>query len=121
MHAWIGKAFVIIGIIHSVFGFAVFRTSIAEIIGDGILNSVTGDPARQVAFWFLFFGFLGIITGLIIDWCERTVSMLPDFLGWTLFAFAAAFVIIMPKSGAWMVFVPAIGAIWRSFDGKLSL
>lgn len=119
MHAWIGKAFVFIGIVHSIFGFVIFRSTIADFIGDGILNSVSGRPDREVAFWFLFFGFLGIITGILTDWCERTFGLLPDFLGWALFAFAAAFVIIMPKSGAWMVFIPAIGAIWRSLDGKL--
>jgi len=121
MYVWIGKAVIFIGIVHSIFGFVVFRSEISQIFSEGLVNSVDGQPDREAAFWFLFFGFLGIITGLVIDWCEDTVGTLPGFLGWSLFAFTVLFVIIMPKSGAWMLLVPAVGAIWRSLDGNLSL
>lgn len=120
MYAWIGKAIVFICIVHSIFGFVIFRSEISQIFSEGLVNTVDRQPDREAAFWFLFFGFLGIITGLVIDWCEDTVGALPAFLGWSLFAFAVLFVIIMPKSGAWMLLVPAIGAIWRSLDGRLS-
>ncbi len=120
MNAWIGKAVVFISIIHSIFGLVVFRSAVSKIAAEGFLDSVHGHADREIAFWFLFFGFLGIITGLMVDWGERTVGTLPAFLGWALLVFAVGFVIIMPKSGAWMLFVPALGAIWRSLDGQLS-
>lgn len=119
MDAWIGKAVIFISIIHNIFGLVVFRSAVSGIAADGFVNTVSGAE-RSIAFWFLFFGFLGMITGLMIDWSERAIGTLPGFLGWSLLAFAVVFVIIMPKSGAWMLFIPAVGAIWRSLDGQLS-
>lgn len=114
MQAWIGKSIIFIGIVHSIFGFVVFRATLAEIITDGVLNTVNGQPKREFVFWFLFFGFMAIIAGAVIDWCERKFGVLPDFLGWSLFALALVCVTIMPVSGGWTILVPAIGAILRS-------
>lgn len=114
MRSWIGKSVVFIGIVHSVFGFVVFRSTIRVLVGEGLVNTVNGQPEREFAFWFLFFGFMAIIAGLLIDWCERNFGMLPSFLGWSLLALTFVCVTIMPVSGAWAIFVPAIGAIMRS-------
>lgn len=116
MHAWIGKSVVFIGIVHTVFGFVVFRSTLAELVRDGLVNTVNGQPEREFAFWFLFFGFMAIIAGALIDWCDRTVKALPAFLGWSLLALTVVCVTIMPVSGAWALFVPAIGAIFGPLD-----
>lgn len=115
MRSWIGKSVVFIGIVHSVFGFFVFRSTIRELVGEGLVNTVNGQPEREFAFWFLFFGFMAIIAGLLIDWCEKTVGTLPGFLGWSLLALTVVCVTIMPISGAWAIFVPAIAAIMRNY------
>ena len=114
MKAWIGKAVVFIGIVHTIFGFVVFRSTLAELVTEGIFNTVNGQPDREFAFWFLFFGFMAIIVGLVVDWCERKIGELPNFFGWSLLALTALLVTIMPVSGGWAVFVPAIAAIYRS-------
>lgn len=119
MNTWIGKAVVFISVIHTIYGLVVFRSAVTKIAAEGFFNAVSGYQEREIAFWFLFFGFLCGIAGLMIDWSERAIGALPGFLGWSLLAFSVAFVIIMPKSGAWMLFVPAVGAIWRSLDGQL--
>ncbi len=120
MQAWIGKSIIFIGIVHSVFGFVVFRSILAELVSDGLINTVNRQPDREFAFWFLFFGFMAIIAGALIDWCERNVGTLPRFLGWSLLAMTAVCVTIMPVSGAWSIFVPAIGAILRSHSSAHS-
>ena len=114
MLAWIGKSIIFIGIIHSIFGFVVFRSTIAELFREGVVNTVNGQPDREFAFWFLFFGFMAIIAGALTDWCERRFGRLPGFLGWSLLAMTVALVTIMPISGAWMLFVPSVAAIFRS-------
>lgn len=114
MRAWIGKSIIFIGIVHSVFGFVVFRSILAELVSEGLINTVNGQPEREFAFWFLFFGFMAIIAGLMIDWCERNFAMLPGFLGWSLLALTVICVTIMPISGAWSLLVPAFGAVFRS-------
>ncbi len=113
MQAWIGKSIIFIGIVHSLFGFVVFRSTLAGLLRDGLVNTVNGQPEREFAFWFLFFGFMAIISGTLVDWCERIYEKLPGFLGWSLLALTAALVILMPVSGGWSLFIPAIGAILR--------
>ncbi len=114
MQVWIGKSIMIIGAIHSAFGFVVFRSILAEIIGEGLVNTVNGQPLREFAFWFLVFGFLAIIFGALVDWCERQGVKLPKFFGWSLLALTLIVVTIMPISGGWLLLIPAIGAILRS-------
>lgn len=114
MQAWIGKSVVFIGIVHSVFGFVVFRSTLAELVREGLVNTVNGQPKREFVFWFLFFGFMAIIAGALTDWCERNFGKLPGFLGWSLLALTLTCVTIMPVSGAWLLFVPAVGAIFRA-------
>lgn len=111
--AWIGKSIIIIGAIHSTFGFVVFRSTLAALAGEGWLNTVNGQPEREFVFWFIAFGFLAIIFGATADWIERQNLILPKFFGWSLLALALVIVTIMPVSGGWLVFVPAVGAIVR--------
>jgi hypothetical protein len=120
MRSWIGKSVVFIGVVHSVFGFVVFRSTLGELVGEGLVNTVNGQPEREFAFWFLFFGFMAIIAGALIDWCERNFGVLPGFLGWSLLALTVVCVGIMPVSGAWAIFVPAIGAIMRTLKSERS-
>ena len=72
MKAWIGKSVLFIGIIHSVFGFIVFRGIIAEFGRELLLNTVGGQPDREAAFWFLFSGFALLIIGGLIQF-KRTL------------------------------------------------
>jgi polyferredoxin len=114
MQAGIGKSIIVIGGIHSAFGFVVFRSTLAEIIREGLVNTVNGQPIREFAFWFIVFGFLAIIFGTFVDWCERQSVKLPKFFGWSLLALTLIIVTIMPISGGWLLFIPTIGAILRS-------
>lgn len=119
MRAWIGKSIIFIGIVHSVFGTAVYSDEIAAIFSNGIFDTVDGHVERQIAFWFLFFGFTAIIAGLLADWCERHFRRLPGFFGVSLLLMASAFVVLMPVSGAWLLFVPAVATILRSIAADI--
>lgn len=113
MQAWIGKAIAIIGAIHSIFGFVVFRSIVGEIVREGFINTLGDAPSKNLAFWFIFFGFIVFTFGLFVDWCERRIGKLPGFFGWSLLALTLIIVAIMPKSGGWALFIPAVGAILR--------
>lgn len=115
MRAWIGKAIAIIGIIHTIYGFVDYRATFAEIIDRGIINTINGEPLRDLAFWFVYFGLTIIVFGLFVDWCERKFNALPRFLGWSLLALTIIIVTMMPNSGGWAFFIPSLGAIYRQY------
>jgi hypothetical protein len=108
---WIGRAVLAIGALHTAVGLVMFRRTLAELVADGIVNTVHGQPVREFAFWFLFFGLLAMLLGALIDWCEQEPRPLPAFLGLSLLALFVACVTIMPASGGWLIAVPAWGAL----------
>ena len=111
MTRWIGRAVVAIGALHTVIGLVMFRKTLGELMADGLVNTVHGQPMREYAFWFLFFGLLAGLLGALIDWCEQEPRPLPAFLGLSLLALFIACVTIMPASGGWLIAAPALGAL----------
>jgi hypothetical protein len=114
MRAWIGKTIIAIGVLHTLVGVFAFRTRLGDFLHEGLVNSVEGSAEREYAFWFLVCGIVWTILGAVVNWAERTGLPFPRFLGWAIFFFASAVVVMMPASGAWLLLVPAIGAIHRS-------
>lgn len=116
MKVWIGKTVALIGIIHTVFGFFVFWNVIGEIIAEGFFDTVQEQDNRNYALWFIFFGFITVILGLLVNYLEGSNIALPRFLGWSLLALTLFLVAIMPISGGWLLLIPAGGAIYRQFQ-----
>ena len=52
MKNWVGKSIITIGIIHTIFGFVVFNSTVIEIFREGLLNTVNGQAMREWVFWF---------------------------------------------------------------------
>ena len=108
---WIGRWIAVAGLIHAAFGLVVFRSTYREILGDGLFHTVNGQLDRELAFWFLFFGLLAIVLGLLVDSCEARQMDLPSFFGWSLLGLTVFCLIVMPISGGWLLLPPAVGAI----------
>ena len=111
MKRWIGRTLVAIGAVHTVFGVVVFSPVWAALFHEGVWNTVNQQPLREAAYWFLFFGFVVLLLGALVDWCEAQQRRLPAFLGWGLLAMTLGGVVVMPVSGMWLALVPAIGLI----------
>ena len=112
--AWIGKALFFVGVVHSLFGLVALRSILGVLWDEGLINTVNGQPDREFAFWFIAFGILTMILGAFVNSCEKRNVPFPRFFGWTLLAFTAVIVTIMPISGGWLVLIPAIGAVFRT-------
>jgi len=115
MKPWIGKSLIVIAIIHTLIGIGlgVSEGIFAEMLGEGLVNTVVQQYDRNAAFWFLYSGFgLGLL-GMLLDWCERRLRETPRFLGWALLALTVPGVVIMPQSGLWLVFIPTVGLLLR--------
>jgi Family of unknown function (DUF6463) len=113
MRGWIGKSIIAIGLIHVCYGVAVFQRILGILFEEGLINSVNGQPNRELAFWFIAFGVVLVLLGALADYCEQGAS-LPQFFGWALLVFTALVLLIMPASGGWLLLIPSIGAIVRS-------
>lgn len=116
MRPWIGKYIAGVGVVHSVFGLILFRGVFAGLLRDGLVNTVSRQPDRGFAFWFVDIGFFWILLGAVLDRCERGGHPLPRFLGAALGALALAGAVIMPVSGWWLFFIPAAALLFRSRD-----
>ncbi len=113
MKIWIGKSLIIIGIIHSVFGCVVYNGVIGELTNEMLFNTINRQSERLAAFWFFFTGFTLIIIGGLINWAERKQLELPLFLKWSFLSLTLMGCFIMPASGLWLMFVPALGLVLR--------
>ena len=113
MKHWIGKSVLAIGLIHSIFGIVFLGRIFGVLLGEGLFNTVNGQMDREAFFWFMYFGFAMMILGAFINWNEQRGYPLPAFLGIALMAITLVAVIIMPASGAWLLFAPSIGLLMR--------
>ena len=108
---WIGKGIALIGAIHTAVGVGGFRNVIGEIAAQGMFNTVNGQPEREFAFWFIFFGLIAVLLGAVVAWTANRVGEIPPFLGWSLLTLTVVGVVIMPLSGFWLLIVPTVGAL----------
>ena len=108
-NGWIGRAILGIGVIHTMFGLWFMRRTLAELLAEGLFNTVHGQPTREATFWFLFTGFALLVLGALVHWLETRGIAMPAFLGWSLLVLTAAGIFVMPASGFWLLLAPVAG------------
>ena len=127
-----GKTMLATGLLHQTVGFLAgfgvlspgsgpARNLFAEIARDGVVGAVEPDPQRQTFFWFLFFGFLILSLGWLMDRLETAEQPLPAALGWQLLAIALAGGLLIPASGFWLVVPQGAWVLWRARRAKGAL
>lgn len=114
MKPWIGRWLIAVSAVHTVFAVAVFGDVLAAIARRGFFNAVGNDPLTGAVAWFVLFGAVLFVCGLAVAALEKPLSMgLPKSIGWSLLALGAVGVTLMPASGFWLVFPPAIAVLVR--------
>ena len=109
MKGWSGILLVATAGVHFVFGIVQYGEPLREIVADGVLNAIGGDPARLTTFWFFFFGFVLALLGQALFWIERRMGRRPPaFLGWQMLGVATLGGVAIPASGFWLVVPQAI-------------
>ena len=111
---WIGRWVIGVAIVHTVAAAVFFPRILADMLGRGVFNTVGADPMANVAAWFLLFGAILAVFGMALTALERA----PQFeaarpLGVATLLLAVTGVILMPASGFWLAFPPAIGLLRR--------
>ncbi len=112
MKNWIGKWLVGVSILHTAFAVAAYGKVYASMAASGIVGSGLRSALNSAASWFLLFGLLTLALGLAASALERSSHPLPKSLGIVLLALAACGVVLMPVSGFWLMFPPALVLLW---------
>jgi hypothetical protein len=115
MKHWIGPWLIGVSVIHTAFAMLLFSEVLLGVISRGLFDSVGTDPLVGAVVWFVLFGALLFICGLAVWGLERVLDgALPASLGWSLLILALLGVILMPDSGFWLAFPPAITILIRN-------
>ena len=118
MQRFTGHTLLAVGVLHTLLGLLGFAAPLAAIARDGFVNAVDPHPDRQAACWVLLAGVLLMTLGHSARWAQRRTGTLPPALGWTLLAIAAAGAVLMPVSGFWLLFPPALLALAAARQGR---
>lgn len=116
---WIGRWLIGVSAGHTLFAVVMFNEDLLSVVRRGVFNTVGTDPMVAAVVWFVLFGAILFICGLAVSALEKSSpSPLPKSLGWSLLALAMLGVILMPMSGFWLVFPPAIAVLARKSNAQ---
>lgn len=119
MKKCVGRWLIGVSAIHTVFAIAVFGSVLASIVERGVFNTVGADPMTGAVVWFALFGAMLFVCGLAIAALEEASSgQIPRSIGWSLLVMAVVGVVLMPASGFWLVFPPAVAVLVRKSNQK---
>jgi len=111
MKNWKGKWLMFVAAVHTAFALYAFSNSYLTIIDNGVFNSVTSAPLG-LSVWFILFGVVLFILGLSVLEIDKTVNAeLPKTIGLSILLLTILGVILMPASGFWLMFPPAIAML----------
>ncbi|GLR12065.1 hypothetical protein GCM10007907_08550 [Chitinimonas prasina] len=122
MKQWIGRWLIGVAVIHTVFGVVVFGKELLGIVQRGVFDTVGTDPMTGAVVWFVLFGAVLFICGQAVSRLEASSPAgLPKGMGWSLLALGVLGVVLMPASGFWLVFPPAIAMLVKRGGAKPAL
>ena len=112
MKRWIGLWIMGTSVIHTLFALVVFRETWIQVVANGIFDTVKDSFEVGAPVFFLLWGLLYFVFGLVIHALEKAkTTPLPKSLGWGLLINAIVAVVLIPQSGFWLLFPPAIAVI----------
>lgn len=76
MKRWIGKWIMVVAVVHIAVSISFFGETYSQLIQTGLFNSVTSEKSG-LAVWFLLFGFMLFIFGLLCDAIESNDNFGP--------------------------------------------
>ncbi|MQA37434.1 DUF6463 family protein [Rugamonas aquatica] len=111
MKNWIGKWLMFVALGHTAVAIALFSNGYREVMAQGFFNTVHTEKIG-LAVWFMLFGFLLFIAGMLVQALEKHALPIPTAIGVAMLLLTVLGVALMPTSGFWLV-IPAIVAMFR--------
>lgn len=111
MKNWQGNWIIAVSACHTLFAVIMFSAEYFSLYDNGIINSLTTDRSAA-AVWFFLFGQALFIVGLLVKhYNSRENSPVPLSVSLNLLLLTIVGITIMPASGFWLIFPPAISLI----------
>lgn len=111
MKNWIGKWIMFVALGHTAVAIAFFSNGYREVMAQGFFNAVRSERT-SLAVWFLLFGFLLFIVGMLVSAMEKLAMPIPAAIGIALLLLTVLGASLMPVSGFWLM-IPALVALRR--------
>ncbi len=110
--AWIGAWLIGVALLHTAAAALLFGDVLLDLLRRGLFNTVGHAPLPNAAVWFLLFG-PGIgLFGMAIRALERAGQLAEaPALGIGLLLLTLLGVLLMPASGFWLAFPPALALL----------
>lgn len=112
MKRYLGEFVIGTAALHTAVGIALGWTQLAGIASDGFFNVIDPHFDRAAIFWFLSYGLLLFVIGLMVKWAQKEIGRLPHWLAWLFLGMGIISVALMPISGFWLLFPIA----WMAYD-----
>lgn len=113
MNSWISKWVMFVSAGHTAVAVMFFGSTYGEIVQNGVYNAVKSEKTG-LAVWFLFFGFLLFVFGMLLAVIEKNeTSQIPNSIGMALLILTTLGVILMPVSGFWLLFPAAFALLYK--------
>lgn len=100
-------------VLHIVVGL-VLPNPVGEMVGDGLVGSVGGDPKRAFTLWYVVAGLGLLALGELARWTVRETGRVPVRLGWWLIGISVPVIVLMPASGGWLIAVLGILSLFAA-------
>lgn len=114
--AWTGYWLIAVAVLHTIASGIFFGDVFIRMWQKGLFNSVGRDPMIGLAVWFLLFGPVLAMLGAAITRLEKVGDFnTSNKLAWSILLLSIVGVMLMPDSGFWLAFPPALSLIYRSF------
>jgi Family of unknown function (DUF6463) len=110
---WLGRWLMAVAAAHTGFALVVFPRQLLDIALNGFWGGVVRDPSLAAVTWFVLFGALLLIVGLALSTMEKKALPIPLSIGWLLLGLTVLGIALMPRSGFYLVLVPAMAILAR--------
>ncbi|WP_077594496.1 DUF6463 family protein [Polaromonas sp. A23] len=115
MKRWIGRWIMAVGVVHMPVAMVKHHAAWVDILGAGVFDVVAGDVARGHAAWFLIAGLLLLVVGALVDSLEKAHVPPPLPMGAGMLLVVGLVLLLMPRSGTWLLLPPALALLGRAF------
>lgn len=110
MKNWKGIWIIVVALLHTLFGISSFTKELQEIGQQGFINGIS-NIEQSLAAWFLLFGCLLFVIGLLVLSIEKHGQAVPKTIAIVLLVINCLGVTLMPASGFWLLFPPLLAML----------